>query len=70
MFVPTHVLEPKLLLESNFQIPAHKGLRVELRMQLERYLCQGALKQSPHAQVRTVLTAQVAAIEAYDAALR
>lgn len=64
--VPEHILD-KELLGANFTIPANKEIRDELRRKLEGYSHYGVMHLPENQKAKAVLSAQIAAIEAYDA---
>lgn len=64
--VPEHMLD-KELLGANFTIPANKEIRDELRRKLEGYSHYGVMHVPENQKAKTILSAQIAAIEAYDA---
>ena len=66
--VPGYILD-KAWLEGNFIIPTSKELRIELYHRLLEYSGYGVLYLDNNAQLRKVLQARIAALEAYDAKL-
>lgn len=66
--VPAYIFS-KEWREGNFLIPADKTFRIELRQKFELYSRIGIMFRPENAQVRTVLLARLAAIEAYDSVL-
>jgi len=64
---------PKIIFEDawmkgNFLIPADKGVRIELRQQLETYSRTSIMFLPRNKGVLLMLRARIAAIDAYDTA--
>ncbi|MEK7179581.1 MAG: hypothetical protein AAB689_00945 [Patescibacteria group bacterium] len=64
--VPEYILD-KELFGANFLIPANKESREELRRKLEGYSHYGIMHLPENRGAKALLSAQIAAIEAYDA---
>ncbi|MEK9151661.1 MAG: hypothetical protein AAB547_03435 [Patescibacteria group bacterium] len=66
--VPAYVLDSALQ-KANFLIPGDRDIRAELRKKLESYTHYGVMFLPENAKARSVLLANIAAIDAYDAEL-
>ncbi len=66
--VPAYIFS-KEWLGGNFLIPADKAFRIELRQKLELYSRMGIMFMPGKEDVRTVLLARLAAIDAFDSVL-
>ncbi len=65
MTVPKRIFEDTWV-KGNFLIPADKSVRTELRQQLENYSRAGVMFVPGNEEVRSILKARIAAIDAYD----
>ncbi len=68
MPVPKQTFE-ETWLKGNFLIPVDKSIRIELRQQLETYSHTIAMYFPENKELKQVLRARIAALDAHDAVL-